>query len=60
MLTEVRPPTPEEEAARDLVRGREDLLGDIRRFRQRIKSMLLRRGLSLPRSKGTWTLACRR
>jgi transposase len=60
MLTEVRPPTPEEEAARDLVRGREDLMGDIRRCRQRIKSMLLRRGLSLPGSKGTWTLAYRR
>lgn len=60
LLTQVCPPTPEEEAARDLVRGREDLLGDVRRCRQRIKSMLLRRGLSLPGSKGTWTLAYRR
>jgi transposase len=60
MLTEVHPPTPEEEAARDLVRGREDLVGDLRRCRQRIKSLLLRRGLSLPGSKGTWTLAYRR
>lgn len=60
MLTEVRPPTPEEEAARDLVRGREDLLGDVRRCRQRIKSLLLRRGLILPGSKGTWTLPYRR
>ncbi len=60
LLTEVRPPTPEEEAARDLVRGREDLVGDVRRCRQRIKSLLLRRGLSLPGSKGTWTLAYRR
>lgn len=60
MLTEVRPPSPEEEAARDLVRGREDLMGDARRCRQRLKSMLLRRGLSLPGSKGTWTLAYRR
>ena len=59
LLTEVHPPTPEEEAARDLVRGREDLVGDIRRCRQRIKSLLLRRGLSLPGSKGTWTLAYR-
>ena len=60
MLTEVHPPTPAEEAARDLVRGREDLMGDARRCRQRIKSMLLRRGLSLPGSKGTWTLGFRR
>lgn len=60
LLTEVHPPAPEEEAARDLVRGREDLVGDIRRCRQRIKSLLLRRGLSLPGSKGTWTLAYRR
>lgn len=60
LLTEVHPPTLEEEAARDLVRGREDLVGDLRRCRQRIKSMLLRRGLSLPGSKGTWTLAYRR
>jgi transposase len=60
LLTEVHPPTPEEEAARDLVRGREDLVGDLRRCRQRIKSMLLRRGLILPGSKGTWTLAYRR
>ena len=60
LLTEVRPPAPEEEAARDLVRGREDLVGDIRRCRQRIKSLLLRRGLSLPGSKGTWTRAYRR
>lgn len=60
LLTEVHPPTPEEEAARDLVRGREDLVGDLRRSRQRIKSLLLRRGLSLPGSKGTWTVAYRR
>jgi len=60
LLTEVHPPTPEEEGARDLVRGREDLVGDLRRSRQRIKSLLLRRGLSLPGSKGTWTVAYRR
>ncbi len=60
LLTEVRPPTPGEEAARDLVRGREDLVGDVRRCRQRIKSLLLRRGLSLAGSKGTWTMAYRR
>jgi transposase len=60
LLTEVRPPTPDEEAARDLLRGREDLLGDLRRCRQRIKSMLLRRGLSMPGSKSSWTLTYRR
>ena len=60
LLAEVRPPTPEEEAARDLVRCREDLVGDLRRCRQRIKSLLLRRGLSLPGSKGSWTLSYRR
>ena len=60
LLTEVHPPTPKEEAARDLIRGREDLLGDLRRSRQRIKSMLLRRGVSMPGSRSSWTLAYRR
>ncbi len=60
LLTEVRLATPGEKAARDVVRGREDLVGDVRRGRQRIKSWLLRRGLSLAGSKGTWTMAYRR
>src|SRR5512135_1623398 len=37
-------PTPEQEAARDLVRAREDLLGDRTRARQRVSTFLLRQG----------------
>ena len=44
MLTEVRPPTPEEEAVRDLSRCREDAMEDVRRSRQRLGHLLLRRG----------------
>src|SRR2546425_10300022 len=35
LLTAVRPPTPTEEAARDLCRTREDLSADLKRARQR-------------------------
>lgn len=37
-------PSPDEEAARDLVRAREDLLGDRTRARQRVSTFLLRQG----------------
>jgi transposase len=43
-LTEIRIPTREEEAARDLVRAREDALADRLRARHRLSKFLLRQG----------------
>jgi len=43
-LTEIRVPTAEEEAARDLVRAREDALADRLRARHRLTKFLLRHG----------------
>ena len=48
LLTEVRPPTPEEEAVRDLCRARDDAREDLQRCRHRLSKLLLRRGLALP------------
>jgi transposase len=45
LLTEVRPPTPEEEAVRDLCRARDDAREDLQRARHRLGKLLLRRGL---------------
>jgi transposase len=45
VLTEVRPPTPEEEAVRDLCRARDDAREDLQRCRHRLGKFLLRRGL---------------
>jgi transposase len=58
-LTEVKPPSVEQEAARDLVRCREDLLEDRARIRHRIGKMMLRRGLRLHSSRA-WSQAHRR
>src|SRR5712664_1486290 len=44
-ITPIRVPTPEEEAARDLVRAREDARGDLMRARHRLSKLLLRHGL---------------
>jgi transposase len=44
-ITPVRVPDPEEEAARDLVRAREDARGDLMRARHRLSKLLLRHGL---------------
>ena len=44
MLTPVRVPSPSEEAVRDLVRARGDLLDDRRRAQQRLGAFLLRHG----------------
>jgi transposase len=41
-ITPVRIPTLEEEAARDLVRAREDARGDLMRARHRLSKLLLR------------------
>jgi transposase len=45
LLTEVRPPTPEEEAVRDLCRSRDDARENLQRCRHRVGKLLLRRGL---------------
>jgi transposase len=45
LLTPVCPPTPEEEAARDLCRARDDARIDLLRGRHRLTRFLLRRGL---------------
>jgi transposase len=45
LLTEVRPPTPEAEAVRDLCRARDDAREDLQRSRHRLGKLLLRRGL---------------
>jgi transposase len=44
-ITPIRVPTPDEEAARDLVRAREDARGDLMRARHRLSKLLLRHGL---------------
>jgi transposase len=43
-ITPVGVPDPEEEAARDLVRAREDARGDLMRARHRLSKLLLRHG----------------
>jgi transposase len=54
-LVAVRVPDPVEEAARDLVRAREDARGDLMRARHRLSKLLLRHGLVYEGS--AWTLA---
>ena len=44
-ITPIWVPGPEEEAARDLVRAREDARGDLMRARHRLSKLLLRHGL---------------
>jgi transposase len=44
LLTVVRPPTEDEEAVRDLCRGRDDARLDLMRARHRLSKFLLRRG----------------
>jgi transposase len=58
LLTEVRPPTPAEEAVRDLARARDDAREDRQRARHRLGQLLLRRGLHY-RGRN-WTQAHRR
>jgi transposase len=57
LLTEVQPPTPEEEAVRDLCRARDDAREDLQRARHRLGKLLLRRGLHYPGRN--WTRAHR-
>jgi transposase len=58
LLTGVRPPTPAEEAVRDLCRARDDAREDLQRSRHRLGKLLLRRGLHY--SGRNWTRAHRR
>ena len=51
LLTEVRPPTPAEEAVRDLCRARDDAREDLQRCRHRLGKLLLRRGLHHQRAQ---------
>lgn len=53
-LTMVYVPDEEKEGIRDLVRCRDDLVGDIKRYKQRINHFLLRQGHIYP-GKSYWT-----
>jgi transposase len=53
LLTEVRPPTLEDEAVRDLCRARDDAREDLQRSRHRLGKLLLRKGLHY--SGRNWT-----
>lgn len=59
LLTEVQPPSAEDEAARDLCRAREDAREDLVRGRHRLTKFLLRRGLVFTAGKRAWTKAHR-
>lgn len=59
LLTEVHPPTPEQEALRDLARCREDAKQDLMRARHRLGKMLLRRGVTFHAGRN-WTARHRR
>jgi transposase len=57
LLTAVQPPTPDDEAVRDLARARDDAREDLQRCRHRLSKLLLRRGLHY--SGRNWTRAHR-
>jgi transposase len=57
LLTAVQPPTPEDEAVRDLARARDDAREDLQRCRHRLGKLLLRHGLHF--SGRNWTRAHR-
>jgi transposase len=57
LLTAVQPPTPEDEAVRDLARARDDAREDLHRCRHRLGKLLLRRGLHF--AGRNWTRAHR-
>ncbi len=58
LLTPIRVPSPAEEAVRDLVRARGDLLDDRKRMQQRLNAMLLRHG-RVWRGGAKWSYAHR-
>ena len=53
-ITAVVVPSPDQEAARDLVRAREDCRGDLMRARHRLSKLLLRQGIVYS-DGGAWT-----
>jgi transposase len=53
-IVEVTMPSPEQEQARDLVRAREAVRGDLMRARHRVSKMLLRQGIVYP-GRTSWT-----
>lgn len=55
VLTTVAPPTPEQEAVRDLCRCREDARADLGRCRHRLVKMLVRRGYVFNSTKRLWS-----
>jgi len=55
LLTEVHPPSEQEESARDLTRCRRALKGDLMRARHRLSKWLLRRGVHYTAGKKQWT-----
>jgi transposase len=58
-LHPVRVPSNEEEALRDLVRGREDIRGDLMRSRHRLGKLLLRHDVRYEDTASAWTAAHR-
>jgi transposase len=54
-LTAVRVPSIDEEAARDLLRDREQVRADLMRARHRLSKLLLRNGRIWPAGKSAWT-----
>lgn len=57
LLTEVHPPTPEQEAVRDLCRAREAAKADPKRVRHRLSKFLLRREIRWTAGRKSWTKA---
>ena len=60
LLTAVVPPTPQQEAIRDLCRCREDVRADLGRSRHRLVKMLVRRGHIFISTSRLWSEAHRR
>ncbi len=58
-LRPIRVPSEGQEAARDLVRAREQVRGDLMRCRHRVSKLLLRHGRVWPAEPTTWTVAHR-
>jgi transposase len=54
-LTPIRIPSADEEAARDVLRDREQVRGDLLRARHRLSKFLLRNGRVWPAEKSAWT-----
>ena len=54
-LTAIHIPTEQEEAARDLLRCREDIRADLLRARHRLSNFLLRHGRRFTATKKAWT-----